>query len=100
MKYRPILLAVLCLMPVLAGCSVTASFDDLRSIYTNYSYEESKAEQVQKSDTLRLPYDPKDSLNPYTLTTRVNYDISTLLYDPLFRLDPDFYPQPVLAARW
>lgn len=94
-------LLLLCLWGLaasLSGCYVTAAEDDLRMIYNPIVYEEeAPLPEPARPEVLRLPWVPDDSLNPYTLQTRSNYDITRLLYDSLLQLDEQFTPQPVLA---
>lgn len=46
---------------------------------------------------VRAAYIPADSLNPYLLSSQVNRDLTTLLYDSLVRLSPDYQPRLDLA---
>lgn len=48
---------------------------------------------------VRVPYDPGDSLNPFTCTTLQNFQISNLLYDGLVTLDPTYQAQLRLAQE-
>lgn len=45
-----------------------------------------------------LSYDNKDSLNPYTLKTKGNSEIITLMYDSLIKLDSKFKPIYCIAS--
>lgn len=44
-----------------------------------------------------LLYAASDSLNPYKAETSINRQLSSLMYDPLVKLDPEFQPQFCLA---
>ncbi len=58
---------------------------------------ETPAAGSEFSGELILPYTPSDSLNPYTAQTKINREISTLLYDSLVVLDENMQPQNRLA---
>ena len=47
--------------------------------------------------TVNLLYCSNDTMNPYTLITKVNAELSQLLYDPLYHFGNDFLPIPCLA---
>ena len=46
---------------------------------------------------IALPFSSTDSLNPYIAVTKVNQELSMLLYDPLIKLDDTFSPVYYLA---
>ncbi len=48
---------------------------------------------------VRVPYDPADSLNPYTCVTLQNFYVTNLIYDSLAALDPAYKAQPRLAQE-
>ena len=50
-------------------------------------------------DTLRLPFSANDLLNPYEAATKINQELSLLLFDPLVKLDSSFSPVYCLAER-
>ena len=45
-----------------------------------------------------LPFSALEPFNPFTTKNRMNRDLSTLVFDSLFRVDATFTAQPVLAA--
>lgn len=49
--------------------------------------------------TVRIPYDPSDSLDPFTCTSLQNYYAAGLLYDTLVALDATGAPQNRLAQE-
>lgn len=53
--------------------------------------------ETLKNTQLALPYNAADGLDPYTLKTEMNHDLTTLLYDSLYKLDSSFSPVAVLA---
>lgn len=58
-------------------------------------------EQPQKIPlTFTLPYRPAESLNPYTVTDRLNYDLLTLVHDGLVAVGQDFSVRPRLAFEF
>ena len=50
-----------------------------------------------KNTELVLPYSAADGLDPYKCETQMNRDLSTVLYDSLYRLDESFSPVALLA---
>lgn len=58
---------------------------------------QSGASYPQSLDTLSVPYEKADSLNPYKLNTQLNKTIMPLLYDSLYKIDPGYNPSPVIA---
>lgn len=58
---------------------------------------EGTSTSAEFSGELFLPYTPSDSLNPYTAETKINRELSTLLYDSLIVLDENMQPQYRLA---
>lgn len=55
--------------------------------------------QTSNNKQFSLLYFTGDSVNPYTAATLINRQLSSLLYDPLVRLTPDFQPEYVLASN-
>ncbi len=58
---------------------------------------ESPADGSHTEVSLSLPFSSTDSLNPYVAVTKVNQELSMLMYDPLIKLDNDFAPEYYLA---
>lgn len=82
---------ILCfIMLFLSACEAKSSTSSLPT---------PSASDVQNNGTKQfsLLYFSGDSVNPYTSTTLINRQLSSLLYDPLVRLTPDFQPEYVLA---
>ena len=48
-------------------------------------------------DTISLFYNANDSLDPYKAESRYNRALSSLIFDPLVKLDSEFQPQFILA---
>ncbi len=71
-------LLILCL---LAGCGRPSS---------GAHYESQPDPELSYRDSVNLLFCNTDSLNPYTLTTEVNFELCQLLYEPLYRVDSDF----------
>lgn len=46
---------------------------------------------------IQLPFSAADSLNPYVAVTKVNQELSMLLYDPLIKLSEEFEPVYYIA---
>ena len=54
-------------------------------------------EAEQNAASLNLLYCSNDSFNPYTLISKVNLELTQLLFDPLYKTDNNFNAIPVLA---
>ncbi|HHU83702.1 MAG TPA: hypothetical protein GXZ23_00845 [Clostridiales bacterium] len=54
---------------------------------------------VLPEKTISLPYSQSDSLNPYRLTTQLNYDLMPLLYEALYEVDNEFNAKAKLASE-
>lgn len=52
------------------------------------------------TDTLRLPIDVEDTLNPFTSKTNANRALISLVYEPLFRTDDAFLARPAAAESY
>ncbi len=93
MKQR--LLALLCAALLLAGlasCGPKPQTDP-----TQESTTTPVSETNEKKTIVTLPYTSADVLNPFQTRSRVNLDVTELLYDPLFQIDAAFEAVPVLA---
>ncbi len=84
---KAIKLIAVCAAFVLLLCSCTGSES---STIQNNNFPENKI-------TLSLPFSATDSLNPYVAVTKVNQELSMLLYDPLIKLNESFEPVYYLA---
>ncbi len=49
-----------------------------------------KTEQKESGSTLRLLYCANDTLNPYKTVSKLNAELSSLMFDPLVKLDDSF----------
>lgn len=84
-----ILIAVLCI--ALQGC------ENKREEPGDTPGNENPNVSAEFSGELYLPYTLSDSFNPYTAETKINREISTLLYDSLIVLDENMQPEYRLA---
>lgn len=50
--------------------------------------------------TFTLPYRPSESLNPFTVTDRLNYDMLALVHDGLVYIGQDFVAHPKVASAF
>lgn len=55
--------------------------------------------QAVKNTSLTLAYNSEDGLDPYKMKSEMNKELSTLLYDPLYKIGSDFSPVSVLAKQ-
>ena len=86
-KFRIICAVVSCII-LLSSCNSNINNDN--TVSTN-------ADTVTEEVGISLPYSSTDSLNPYVAVTKVNQELSMLLYDPLIKLDESFKPIYYLA---
>lgn len=56
--------------------------------------------EVTSFSSFTLPYNSRDTLNPYSSASQANLTLSPLLYDGLFELDNTFAPLPVLCDSY
>ncbi|MDD4698753.1 MAG: ABC transporter substrate-binding protein [Oscillospiraceae bacterium] len=93
MKHISFISFLLCLtMVIMSACS--------RNTSGNTSSEpepSSVSSEVATAGVLTLPYCSSDVYNPYSTTTKVNQQLSQLLYDPLIKLNENLSPVYVLA---
>lgn len=61
---------------------------------------ESEAPEVLLPEQFSLPYAPELTLDPITCADGMQQVVSSLLYEGLFRLGPDFQPQPWLCENY
>lgn len=91
------LLLVLCLTAALGGCQKITI--DLPLAESSKVTEEQPAPQPAVIDTVRVPWQSDDTLNPYTCQTLQNFYLGGLLYDSLVALDESYTPQKRLAQE-
>lgn len=100
MKKRiPALLAAVLAVCLLAGC---ANWDE--SVYTDdplgelsHYYQTDTPEETPALTTFVLPYLSGETLDPITCSDGIQWTLSCLLYEPLYRLNAQFEPENVLA---
>ena len=88
MRYFRVISIILSCLILFSSCNSLIVSDDTTSGGKNTSVEEIG---------IALPYSSTDSLNPYVAVTKVNQELSMLLYDPLIKLDEAFSPVYYLA---
>ncbi len=89
-KFISILLALILLL--LAGCGGKTPEKDPAD-------NSDKTGQETESYTLRLLYCANDTLNPYKTISKLNFELSTLMFDPLYKTDASFDEVAVLAKE-
>ncbi len=55
---------------------------------------------ARNNATIKLPYNPKDSLDPFVCESDVNHYLTTLLYDSLFKIDTGYNAVPAVASKY
>ena len=88
MRYFKVISIILLCLVLFSSCSSITISDDTSS---------NSKDAVVKEIGIALPYSSTDSLNPYVAVTKVNQELSMLLYDPLIKLDEAFNPVYYLA---
>jgi len=79
-------------MVMLAACSDNTSVD-----VSSNPVAASESSISTLTEVLTLPYCSNDVFNAYKASTKVNQQLSSLLYDPLIKLDENLSPVYVLA---
>lgn len=96
---RRILPLLLALSVLLSGCGKIddgTSLDPLAELNEYYGVHEE--EEIPPLTTFTLPYHSGETWDPITCGDGVQQTISSLIYEPLFRLDDTFTPQPLLVS--
>lgn len=104
MKRRLIQLLTL-LLPalLLTGCwqEELPAEDSSTPIQSGEELEEPEEDPAQLlPEQFSLPYAPDQTLDPITCPDGMQRVAASLLYEGLFRLDPDLEPEPVLCESW
>lgn len=73
--------------------------DDLTNSETNNIDYNKKNNIGGSAPTFSLMYCSNDTLDPYTAVTKINQELTVLMFDPLVKLDRDFSPIYVLADK-
>ena len=88
MKKRAYILLVFAIFSIiLSACGGTKTSGD----------EKGKATAAKSAHKFTLMYCYNDSFNPYDAKTKMNKELSLLMYDPLIKLDESFKPVNYLA---
>lgn len=94
--------AVLAICVMLAGCSPVAGQRDEQETQAPVAQAtlDSGASVLPEtpSDTIKVAYDPTDSLNPYKMRSALNRLAVPLMYDGLTRIDRSYRPENRLAT--
>lgn len=94
------LTAALAVLALLCGCTAAAvPASSLPPEDPAPSVPAPAAQTAAPLRTIRIPYDPEDSLNPFTCVSLQNYYAAGLLYDTLVALDVVGSPQNRLAQE-
>lgn len=104
---RRLLALLLAAALVLSGCAGMAEQEDLEEDWESYQpyLPETPPEDAEDLGpaypaAFSLPYHRDHTLDPVDCGEGIQETVSSLLYEPLFRLDRQFRPQPVLCESW
>ena len=86
------LLVCICILMVAASCNTGEPAPSEGLVTTQQT-----GSQPLGTGTLSLAFSASDSLNPYTAVTKVNKQLTALLFDPLVKLDEQINPVLCLA---
>ena len=92
MKKRCI--AALLALLLLAGCASAAPGEDRGQ---NPQGEADSRQEAGEEFSISIAFNKNDSLNPYLAFSQANRLASSLLFDPLIKLTPEYEAQPYLA---
>ncbi len=93
-----LLTAVIIIALPLSGCKTELVGEDGSNPSAGGS-ESSLGQQETVFHKLTLPYDAKDSLDPFTSKTLANTSLIPVLYDGLFRINEKYQAEPVIAQE-
>ena len=99
------LLAALLAALLLSGCAALAEPEEVWEGYQPFLPEEPEEEEVPPEEpeypaAFSLPYYRDQTLDPIACGEGVQETAASLLYEPLFRLDGQFQPLPLLCESW
>ena len=105
---RRLLLLLLTLAMLLGGCAAWEDPDDidLDNEWENYqpippeTSEEEPDPEPEYPAAFSLPYHRDHTLDPVTCGEGIQETAASLLYEPLFRLNRTFQPEPLLCESW
>ena len=98
------LIAALLLCLLLTGCGAENMDEPVDTPWEEY--QQQQEENLPVEETVSLPgmftlaYHKDHTLDPITCGEGIQQDVSSLLYEPLFRLDESFEPVPVLCEAY
>lgn len=96
---RLILLLVTVIIGTLPLFGCNAELSDLSDNLSSAISDVASADAETEPNTIVLPYDGNDSLNPFTVKTVANSALMQVLYDGLIRLNEKYEPEPVAAQE-
>ncbi len=91
MKFKRLLSIMLAFLFFLLSACGSSTSDNTSSVTSE------PTDEILKS--ISLLYNSSDSLDPYKAESKYNRDLSSLLFDPLVKLDEKLQPQNVLAKE-
>ena len=89
-KFAVLILILSLLITVFSGC------DEIKPVIDDEPVGVSNISD-KKEGTLKLAYSKADMLDPFTSSMSANIQIMGLVYDGLYKLDPNYNPVPVIA---
>lgn len=90
---KKIFAILICVTVLFTGCT---GKDDGESQTPTDTVSET---QAASQNVLKLPFSDNDSLNPFLAKSEINCQTASLFFQPLYKLDMNYNPVPVLASE-
>lgn len=104
MNKKRVLAIILVMAIVFGGCSKdkTIPAEKMEEVSSHSVKSESKKSNYKNKisiETIKVPYDKNDTLNPYTLKSQLNSLITPLIFDGLVKVDANYKPVECIAKE-
>lgn len=104
MNKRRVLAIILAMAMVFGGCSKDKTLpaekmEEVSSHSVKSDGKKSNSKDTVSIETIKVPYDQNDTLNPYTLKSQLNSLITPLIFDGLVKVDTNFKPALCIAKE-
>lgn len=97
-------ISLLALLLLFSGCSpVPQESDEQPRDWAEFQQEQAQQQQEDAPDypdTFSMAYHQGHTLDPITCGEGIQQDVAALLFEPIFRLDGSFSPEPLLCTGY